>query len=358
MLTPFPGNIATYRQDKDYMYFHKPNSAGWEVSPVGEFSPVKLQYNKYGFRNPDFPLTRGKELRVAMMGDSFIEARQVPYKKTSSSLLQEKLRASPGQPGALVINAGISAYTTTTEFLLLKHQVAQFKPDIIVVFFAFNDYTDNYWYKQYVNYPHFDTEGLPAALMPEDYAPTVHLSTDAWLARNSAVFHYLQLQKTSRATKAQGVQVSQAIADGKLLTQSPKAIFKAEFTPEEQRLIDFTHYGISKIKELCEQSNIKLVYAIIPFPAQVNAQEWTLGKESWGYARDEVISSTRYQDLLKGFLESNRIQYIDLLPYFKQASQTGRVFYGYDGHLNENGNRVIAEATYENIAKLTATSGR
>ena len=350
--TPFPGTIATYEQNRDYMYFHKPDSTGWEVSPVGEFPPIKLKYNKYGFRNPDFPIEKDSQLRVVMLGDSFIESRQVPYEKTASAILQEKLASSTGKPETLVINAGISAYTTTTEFLLLKYQISQFKPDIIVVFFAFNDYTDNYQYKQYVNHPDFDTKGLPAELMPEAYSKLALRSPSVWLDRHSALFHFFQLQKTIRATRAQSNQVVKLIASGKLLTESPRAIFKDEFTPDEQRLIDFTHYGISRIKELCDQSNIKLVYAIIPFPAQVNALEWAAGKATWGYAKDEVITSTRYQDLLKGFLEANHIQYIDLLPYFKEAGKTERLFLNYDGHWNANGNRIAAEAPFESIMKL------
>jgi len=95
---PFPlTSITTYKEDVEVMYFHKSNSKGYEISLVNEFSPIKLEYNKFGFRGESFPELKEK---VFLIGDSYVEARQVNFSDTISELLNKK------NDGVFYVNAG------------------------------------------------------------------------------------------------------------------------------------------------------------------------------------------------------------------------------------------------------------
>ena len=84
--------------------------------------------------------------RVAVLGDSFAEALQVPIEKTFSSVLQRELSGCGQLKGKNieVINFGISGYGTAQELQELRHYAWDYSPDMVVLaFFTGNDVQNN-----------------------------------------------------------------------------------------------------------------------------------------------------------------------------------------------------------------------
>src|SRR5579871_2536565 len=70
---PFPlTTITTYQAFDDVTYFHRPNSVGYEISPVHEFTPSRLEYDDQGFRKIPGNNDTSEDVLV-LPGDSFIE---------------------------------------------------------------------------------------------------------------------------------------------------------------------------------------------------------------------------------------------------------------------------------------------
>ena len=67
-----------------------------------------------------------------MLGDSFIEAFQVPFEKTVGEVLGRELSTLRGTP-VEVLNFGVGGYGTTQELLTLKQQVWKYSPDLVVL---------------------------------------------------------------------------------------------------------------------------------------------------------------------------------------------------------------------------------
>jgi hypothetical protein len=104
-----------------------------------------VEINRDGMRGPDTPLkhTPGT-LRIALLGDSFIEAFEVPFDSTVGQVLARRLSALRGAP-VEVLNFGTGGYGTTQELLTLRHQVWKYTPDLVVLAVTTgNDITDNY----------------------------------------------------------------------------------------------------------------------------------------------------------------------------------------------------------------------
>jgi len=84
--------------------------------------------------------------RVAVLGDSFAEALQVPVEKTFSSVLERELAGCHELKGknVEVINFGVSGYGTAQELQMLRHYAWDYSPDLVLLaFFTGNDAQNN-----------------------------------------------------------------------------------------------------------------------------------------------------------------------------------------------------------------------
>jgi hypothetical protein len=85
-------------------------------------------------------------IRIAVIGDSYAEAFQVPVEQAFWAILEDKLRASGSAPGKQIeaLNFGVSGYGTATELLTLRERVWVYAPDIVLLAVTTNnDVVDN-----------------------------------------------------------------------------------------------------------------------------------------------------------------------------------------------------------------------
>ncbi|MEG4322993.1 MULTISPECIES: SGNH/GDSL hydrolase family protein [unclassified Microcoleus] len=127
---------------------------GWKLKPgvSGEWKGEGASFvrvNSDGLRD-DREHTKAKPpntLRVAVVGDSFTEAIQVPLEQTFSWKLERKLgncEAVKGKKKVEVINFGVQGYGTAQELVMLRKKVWDYNPDIVVLaFFTGNDIINN-----------------------------------------------------------------------------------------------------------------------------------------------------------------------------------------------------------------------
>jgi lysophospholipase L1-like esterase len=84
-------------------------------------------------------------LRIAVLGDSWAEAFQVPLEKTFWAVMERKLVECGGLGGRKVevINFGVSGFGTAQELITLRRHAREYSPDIVLLAFNANDITDN-----------------------------------------------------------------------------------------------------------------------------------------------------------------------------------------------------------------------
>lgn len=105
-----------------------------------EFFVKNIHWNQYGMRDLPRTLSRpeGKR-RIAILGDSFMEAVQVPDEATMARQLEKRLA-----PGWEVLNFGKGGIGTCEEYLVYVHRARQFDPDVVLlVFWPGNDVLNN-----------------------------------------------------------------------------------------------------------------------------------------------------------------------------------------------------------------------
>ena len=106
-----------------------------------------VSFNSAGLRDREHTIAKpANTVRIALLGDSYCEALQVPLEQTFWWLLQQKLESCPQFAGKHVeiINFGVSGYGTAQELITLQQQVWQYSPDIVMLLMTTNnDISDN-----------------------------------------------------------------------------------------------------------------------------------------------------------------------------------------------------------------------
>ncbi len=105
--------------------------------------PIVGRTNSWGWNDREWsPQKSPGTVRVAVLGDSYVEALQV--ERASNFLtIAENLLNQDGKRRYELMNFGRSGFTQTEEWLVLKNEIVGFEPDLIALFYyAPNDIAD------------------------------------------------------------------------------------------------------------------------------------------------------------------------------------------------------------------------
>ncbi|MEH2171909.1 SGNH/GDSL hydrolase family protein [Nostoc sp.] len=133
-----------YTFDEHRGWAGRPYAAGW-VHDEGE---AYIQYNSEGFHDREHsPVKPENTIRIALLGDSFTEARQLPQTQGVAAVIERELKNCPTLAGrdVEVMNFGVNGYGTDQELITLQEKVWNYSPDLILLnFYPGNDLINNF----------------------------------------------------------------------------------------------------------------------------------------------------------------------------------------------------------------------
>lgn len=122
----------------------RPGAHGWGIGEAKQY----VRINSDGFHDRERSIQKPPgTLRIAVLGDSYVEAMNVPLEKAFPAVLQRQLAQCKAVRGKKieVLNFGVSGYGTAQELLTLHEKVWKYAPDIILLaFYTGNDFFNNY----------------------------------------------------------------------------------------------------------------------------------------------------------------------------------------------------------------------
>lgn len=134
---------AFYAVDEHRGWVGQPNVSGWYRREGESYA----QFNSDGFRDREHTKVKPENtLRIALLGDSMVEALQVPLEQGFGAITERELSTCQTLAGQKVevINFGISGYGTAQELITLREKVWNYSPDIVLLaFLTLNDVIDN-----------------------------------------------------------------------------------------------------------------------------------------------------------------------------------------------------------------------
>ncbi|MGB0722829.1 MAG: hypothetical protein ACPGU7_10590, partial [Gammaproteobacteria bacterium] len=105
-----------------------------------------VRINSVGFRDREWTAKAEGVHRIAVLGDSFTEAVQVPVERTWWRVLEGRLRACGYRGGEVeVLNFAVSGYSTAQALETLRREVpAHGADEVLLAFFVGNDVAENH----------------------------------------------------------------------------------------------------------------------------------------------------------------------------------------------------------------------
>jgi len=132
-----PQPVEPYRFSPHTYYEPVPNADF--VYARSEFR-VPVRFNRFGMRDQERSLQKGANVRrIALLGDSFAEALQVPQDSMVSQRLESHLRSCLPGKTTEVLNFGVSGYGPAASAARYASLARRFEPDVVVYLFVRND---------------------------------------------------------------------------------------------------------------------------------------------------------------------------------------------------------------------------
>lgn len=347
---------------------------GWVLRPGarGVVSGETRQYvrvNSHGFRDLERSYEKpANTVRIAVLGNSWTEALQVPLEKTYCSLLERLLTRSACFAGkeVEVLNFGVAGYSGGQEFLTLQKEVWKYNPDIVLLaFYPARDIANN-------------VRELNNAANPE--RSPYYVYREGNLALDDSFRSLPELQPRQIALQKMGYRIDEHI----YLLKAASAL---------QRFVKM-RVAMAGARERAETAGVdNLEYTIYAPPSQAPMEEaWRVTEGLFAAMRDEakshgaefriVVQATRPQvipdpakraevmrklgvtDLsyadrrIREFAAREGIAVTTLAPALADYAETHHVYLnGFNrtnlgaGHWNETGHRVAAETIAADVCK-------
>jgi hypothetical protein len=323
------------RIDRELIHLHKPGqrmvgeTAGdlveWLGVPERHMYRVDVQYDRFGFRNPEGIERAG----VVIIGDSFVEAGLVPQADLFSSRLA-------GTQGVRVANLGQSGYGPQQELIVLKRFGLGLQPKVVLwLFFEGNDLLDVTRYEHAVR----------------DWGRTVK-ENHGFISRSFTRNSLRVVRGLLQSRKEDSGEAHRRSGRFRLRPEEPLyfAYPGVPLSKEDEVSLAKAKQVLSEAAELSLARGSRFLLVYVPIKFRVYRDFCDFPKD--GYGRTWTLNDL--PERLRQWSEAEKIPFFDLTEPLKRAAGRGElVFFPDDGHWNSRGNQIGAEA----VARLIEENG-
>ncbi|MBI4323554.1 MAG: hypothetical protein HY596_04670 [Candidatus Omnitrophica bacterium] len=328
---------------------------------------VDVRTNRLGLRGPDPAAPKPPGLiRILMLGDSFTFGFPVKDEETFCHLIERGLRAR-GYP-VEVVNGGVSGYSPTLEYVLLRDELLALEPDVVVLWYDLGDLQEDSWFQKNLIY---DEAGNIVRADPRyrdgrfDYWE--------WAKNHSALAKYLDVKGLRTVDRIRvlglggylgvilrGERAKVAIARKKAAERSADLAAHDRFLlirPSSTKELIEPYWQLSagylqRIHELLAQRGIPFVLGVYPYGVVAGPEQWKEGRVFWGFERGKTYEANAALALFEAFSRERHLPLVNTFESFRRAAASQKLFYDQDGHLTPAGQRVLAEHVVADPAVL------
>lgn len=358
----FGAGIACSEPDYTVGWRFTPNSKYWFKKEGNH--PITGRINSYGWRDKDWSLvTPQNTYRAAVLGDSFVEAFQVESNKTFLALTEQRLNERKDFKVELM-NFGQSGFTQTEELLILKKEVEQFYPDMVIVFFyPLNDINDiNKETALDSIRPFFYISPKGKLVLDTSYIKMPEFKIKCminWFKQHSALIsllcerynsYKLKIRRNARLNRIQEDKGKEGLSTQtingylSLCTNSPDLKYLNSYSLNKAL--------IKTMAEYCQERQIKFMIVTIDMEAYDPATE----KKYIGI--DPSFNQNFFEDDMRKYATLINAEYLGLQREFKEMYRKTGVYLHFGqnkelfGHWNYEGHEVVATVLAKKLRQI------
>jgi len=344
------GNFV--RRDQVVGWSLRPGAEGWWTKEGRSY----VRINSNGLRDREHAKEKPPNtVRIAIVGDSYAEALQLPMEKAFWAVMETRLTECKALPGRTIeaINFGFSGYGTAQELLTVREKVWKYDPDIVLLALTTgNDISDN-----------------SRALSQSDEIPYFVFSDGRLVLddsfRHTRAFHFHQSRPYRAWTwirdRSLLLQAATEVINGlpgrwhawragQNANSQESGLFNQVYhEPGDQNWTDawkVTEALVVQMRNEVEAKHAKFFVVTLSSSMQVHPDP----KVRDDFVRREGITDLFYPDRrLKNWCDREGIHVLVLAPGLQSYAEQNKVFlHGFDqnlggGHWNELGHRLAGE---------------
>ena len=320
----YPQPLGVWHHDRYGLALHWPGL----VTYLPQFGR-SVSFNSAGMRDREHAVERAEGVfRVLVLGDSFMEALQVPFETSFPSLLERELEKRAGRR-VEVVNASVSGWGTDDELQYLTTHGMKWRPDLVLVAMTLhNDVSDNLRERFHT------TKNGALVKTPREADSFLRygiVQLKGFLATRSHSFQLLMRARRAREMQRETKQLNSHVVE--LFREAPDG--------RVARGLELTAFLLERMQVILSTEGSKVTLVLLPLVMQLSEGNFReFARAATGSGRGLEIDGP--QRLMTRVADRAGIAVIDLLPGFSEWAAGGRdgLYLEGDGHWNERGHRL------------------
>ena len=342
-----PQRIKLAKPDPILGWARIPNSeARWTKSCFS----ARAEFNAEGMRDVDHRVGKPQgTYRIAILGDSFVEALEVNLEETFFRRLQALLNEQGMTVETLAF--GMSGYGTDQEYLLLKRHALQYSPDLVILTFTPNDLQNNLLELEYNPAKPYFEQLAPDGLNSIPFTPMPDHS-NSW---KFVLFKNLHVVRFLYFTLGEIPMIRNALVDFGIYANKIEVlsgpddlegsnVLRAEWPEAWNRSWELTTALIRRIKWEAENHGADFILFSVTSGVQLLDDEFKALQDQHPQLQ---LQRDRLENRLSEFAEKEDFLYFPSLPVMRKLQEQGGVVHlPCDGHwsdeAHEQAGRLLA----------------
>lgn len=322
----------------DEVLRHRPGQRGVYWRGDDFRAPFAINAQGWNSGRAHYPVERGTGLRIAVVGDSYVEALQVPPDASLAEELERRL------PGSEVFRYGISGAPLSQYLHMARRAALPASPDVLVVLLVHNDFDESHGRRAGFYTSSFLTfdlkpDGSVAEIPPVPYRQ----GALSWLRNNSATWRYL----------THGRMLSLGALRRALLPGGEPGRYEANVDVsglEDREELDrrATAHAFARLAEACAAAGTRLLLVMDGVREGIEAGRLTGAEAEYG------AGALRLNRMARQEAERLGIAFLDLHGAFAEDFRNNARPFGHptDGHWNAHAHALAAREVAARLGAL------
>jgi hypothetical protein len=325
-----------------------------------------VRVNNEGFHDRDHNLEKSPRVyRVVVLGDSFVEALQVPLENGFSALLEKGLNGLIPNKAVEVINLGLSGRGPAQYYRILEKKGLKYQPELVIMaVYPGNDFRDSHPKLSRAPYKTFYRIRKDGDIELMQYS-VPHWWHPRALLQRAALAYFLVYEILKRPwMESVAVQLGLipeinppkvVVGDNHVdLEYSADGLYAVgDLQPIWSEAFEITTRMIAETSVLAHQHGSKFFVMLIP-DSQITSE---FGSEESNNGRISKLNYYRPTGYLVKFMEKHSIPFVNLLAEFARDYDQNQLSHRWtrDAHWNERGHALAAVTAPDKILELILT---
>jgi len=362
----FQQNVANDPHDV-YNLFEPDAELGWKHRPGAEIvaddlpdqPPFTVRINAQGLYDLDYTYERpAGGFRVLVLGDSYVEAVQVPLPARSFQGLEDRYQARWGSVPYEIVEMGVARYSPAQYYRVYQLEGQRYAPDVVIaVIYLGNDVEEMHpatGHQVVVGlaerpYQYTLEDGQLVALEASQWHPPSGSSRVSarlplgrwlhlWLYRHSVLYYLLiEEQIDTPAARALGITGGDIPLAARFQVSYQDPIYAQVWPVFEAVIVALGDAAVTNGSE----------FAVVLAPEMYAVHEdWYFADYPEAASRRDRFDPYKIERQVSAMLDAHGIPYFSLTPYLRAAAQASdeALYYHDNTHWTPAGHRVVGEA--------------